>query len=412
MQKGVKMNLLEHIQYFVETEGLSFAETGRKLGLTRHKVKDLYRRKIKPYQPGEKQIGLKSSASYSSLPMVTQAREKLTNRVELLELRKLTNKRAMMEELRDTIKEVSPSLPPPKLLAGLASQKNNLVGILLLSDVHLGQQTPSRLSSGYAYDIDTTQQQFDLLFQQVLHEAKLKRWEKLIILDLGDTVDGDDMRSSQHRFVGPLVVEQVAMYGRLLASFVTSLLLYIPSIHIERVPGNHARTTQRPGIAGLAEIDPADSYDWLAGEFAREILRTSIERGRVKIINHDTFYSTLDLFGFRVLFEHGSSLRGGGGGLGIPALALQKALQGYKELEGEIHLYCLGHFHQPYSLHFQYNTLVVGNGSFPPTSPFVLSTKKAATRPSQTLLTLEKGKGITTVQHLWLDIKREQRAIM
>jgi hypothetical protein len=345
-------------------------------------------------------------------PTVEQIRERRAANSELLELKRLATKRAVLEELKEALTSSDVATwNVPALLRPSQERRLDRVGLLLLSDIHLGQQTPARLTSGYEYSPAITARQFDSLFQQVLQEALANRWARLIILDLGDTVDGDDMRASQHRLVGPVVVEQVTMYARLLSPFVTSLLPSIPMIHIERVPGNHARTSQRPGLAGLAEIDPMDSYDWLGGESARESLREAIEKKRVSIVNHDTFYSTLEVFGYRVLFEHGSSLHGAGGSIGVPLAGLHRSLLGYRELEGEIDLYCLGHFHQPYAFNAFYNITVVGNGAFPATSPFVMTMRKSAMRPSQARISLEKRRGVTVVQQLWLDTPRTVRNV-
>lgn len=405
----------------LKAEGLTFNQIGAQLGMKWWDVRNAYTRKIKPAmtkQTNNTTVQVKAVVGGSqsdtepyepcNLPTVLKLRETMSTRQEILELKKLASERAYQEELLQAIRELNLEHISSPLFEERGTTGNaNSTGVLLISDVHLGQQTPGRLTSGYEYNLDVTKAQFDLLYQQVAQAIEVNGWQKLIILDLGDTVDGDDMRPSQHRHVGPLVVEQCALYGRLLAQFISSLLHSVLEIHVERVPGNHARTSQRPGLAGLAEIDPMDSYDWLAGEFTREILRESIEAGRVTINNNQGIYSTIQLYEYNVLFEHGSSLRGSGGALGIPFAGAHKALQGYRDLEGDISLYCLGHFHQPYSFNLFFNTVVCGNGAFPATSPYVVSSKKTATRPSQTLITVEQGKGVTAVQNLWLDTKRK-----
>lgn len=432
MNATVEMQeVIAQIKQYVENDNMSFAETGRLLGENRHTIKNIYRKYIKPYNEGERTpqqqlpkpvvvesipTGNHIIPNYNdqfeqpSFPTVSKIRENMSMRQEVLELKTLATQRAKIEELKDSIRSLDiPSIKAPTMLH--TNTKNDSVGILLISDIHLGQLTEGRLTGGYEYSPEITKQQFASLFDQVSQQAVDQAWTKLIILDLGDDVDGDDMRPSQHRHVGPLVVQQCAMYGRWFAQFVANMLEYVPSIHVERVPGNHARTSQRPGLAGLAEIDPMDSYDWIAGEFAREILRDQIEQGLVEIINHETFYSALDVFGYKVLFEHGSSLKGSGGPFGAPMAGIQRALLGYRELEGEIDLYVLGHFHRPYLLNAFFNTTIVGNGSFPPTSPFVMAMSKSANRPSQSLITIEKGKGVTNTKTLWLDTKRVARKV-
>ena len=270
--------------------------------------------------------------------------------------------------------------------------------------MHLGQSTESRINGGWQQDSTVARLQFASLRKQLLDAQPTLNAHELVILDLGDDVDNDNMRVSQHRMVDQLVVQQTAEYGRLLAELVQDALSVYPTVRVERVPGNHGRTTQKSSYGGLAELDPIDSFDWLAGEFAREILRGDIAKGLVSLVNHDKWYGITEVQGHRVLFEHGASVKAPYSYLS-PLAAVERTAHAYRELFGEFKLYCLGHFHKSYVIPFGYNGLICGNGSFPPPSPFVVTNLHQATEPVQLLLTVTPS-AVEEVRRLTLPVQR------
>ncbi|MDI3298279.1 MAG: metallophosphoesterase [Bacillota bacterium] len=347
---------------------------------------------------------------------VSAERERARRKAEVEELRRLVERRAVIEEWRDALREAALTIEPPPLWreAGDCGPGDEETAVLLISDIHYGQHTPARVNAGWTQTAAVVEAQFERLAHAVLRIWDLRRrsmpWRHLVILDLGDDVEGDAMHTSQHRQVDPLVAQQTAEVGRLLAGLVQTLLQAFERITVHRVPGNHGRTTPKAGVAGLAELDPADSYDWLAGEFARAILRPAIEAGRVELHNHESYWASTEVMGHRILFEHGSSLRGGASWGGIPYYGIDRAAAAYRDLEGDYLLLALGHYHRPYMLPSGYGSWVLGNGSFAPTTPFVAGSKHRATRPCQALLSIHPRKGVTMATWLYLDVPREAQA--
>lgn len=346
---------------------------------------------------------------------IARERERARAKAQEREMRRLVERRAVIEEWRDAIREAALTVdPPPTWDVGGFGPGDEETAVLILSDVHYGQSTPARINAGWTHTPKVVERQFEALARAVLKIWDLRRqsmpWRNLVILRLGDMVDGDGMRASQARQVEPIVVKQTAEVARLEAAFIQACLQAFDTVRVESVPGNHARTSPKPGVAGLAELDPADSYDWLSAEFLRATLAPAIEAGRVEIKNHESYWAVTDVMGHRVILEHGSSLRGGGSWGGLPYYSIDRAAAAYRELEGPFTVLAFGHYHRPYVLPAGFGGLVVGNGSFAPTTPFVAGSKHRATRPSQTLLSIHPRKGVTMITHLYLDTQREAAA--
>lgn len=344
---------------------------------------------------------------------VEAQRESARRKADIAELKELTSKRAVITEWTEAIKTSALSMPTPALFQILPDTKGEEeTALLLISDVHVGQDTPARLTAGFDIDTSVTHIQFKLLAQKIIifwniHNIGNRPWKKLVILDLGDDVEGSSMRASQARIANPLVTDQTRLYGQWLAEFITTLLQVFERIEVHRVPGNHGRVSHKAGIAGLDELDPANSFDLLAGKFTEAIVQPSITAGRVQITNYDGYVGQIKVAGQKVLFEHGSSLRGGAS-LGIPAYGIYRAAANFMRLYGEFDLLCMGHWHQAMLLPAGYRAKIVMNGAFPPTTPFVAGDLHNLSRPTQMLLSLHRHIGLTGIYPIYLDIPRKK----
>ena len=333
------------------------------------------------------------------------------------ELKRLTTRRRYIEEVRDAVRAAAIQMETPQLLpeAHEFGGYDEEIAFGLIGDVHAGMDTPGRINGGWHQTLEVTEAQYRHLAKSTLTIWDIQRrsvpWRRAHIIDLGDAVEGSNMRPSQHRIVDPLVAQQAAAYGRMQAEYVAKLLTVFEHVTLERVPGNHGRVSEKAGNAGMDVLGPENSWDWVAGEFVREILRHAIDEGRLTLINHENWYGVTEVMGHRVIFEHGSSMRGGGGWGGLPWYGIARMASAYLDLEGQYSLLAVGHWHRPWEVPNGYQGLVVGNGSFPPTTPFVVAAKHSATRPSQTLMSLHPKKGLTMKRLIYLDTPREVREL-
>lgn len=340
--------------------------------------------------------------------LIEQQRTQAQNKQSVQELRELTKLRAFQQELREALVNAALALEPPKLssIALDHGPNDEETPVLVISDVHVGQATEARINAGYEINIETIREQWEQLKQAIFRIWEVMHvttpWVHLRILMVGDTVEGSNMRASQARIVDLLVTKQTMIYGQMAAELVLFCLQFFKTVEIDVVPGNHGRTTTKPGVAGLSELDPGDSFDLLAAEFAASILKHAIDEGRVTMRIHESTWATLDVMGVKGAMEHGASLKGGGGWAGIPFYGITKLGPLYRELVPGVDFLVFGHYHQGYILPMGTEGIIIGNGSFPATTPYVSGSMHRARRPTQTLFSVHPRRKVTMVRELWV----------
>lgn len=356
-----------------EFDNLSFAAIGRKLSISRHAAKNAYNRAKRVVKKPE-------------LPSVTEEAKKMVVLGEREELRNLAAQEVQTQRILQTIdqalakKRVNLAERPVRI----EPPKGDKKAILLLSDMHYGMKYEI---NGKSYNTDSAEWQWHNLcnrLQELIREHKIK---ELLILDLGDDVDGDDMRVSQHRLIDCYATEQAVNFGWMLGELIIDLGLRLDiELTVHRVPGNHGRIGAKAGLGGLAVIDPISSYDWIAGEIARAYC---LYARCAEIENHSTIHHFLEWNGHRILFEHGSGI-GGSSSVGVPHVAIEKAINDYRCLYGQIDFFFCGHFHRFATHVFNGNTTMICNGAFAETSTYIYNHCHNSLKPCQIMLLFDK----------------------
>ena len=369
-----------------------------------------------------------------SIPkLVREQRDKAELKATTKELKQLVGKKAQIDAIHDAIESASLRVDVPPLLPFAEEQGefDEEYPVLVLSDWHVGMNTDPRVSSGYAVTVETATKQMNILIKSLYRcwdiQRRSMKWKKLLILDLGDSVEGQHMRASQHREADPVSVAAVQT-GLLIANLIRAALQIFQEVEYRSVPGNHGRVSQKTGTAGLDEVDPINSWDWISTEYARGALGqfngSDVDLpARLKIYNHGTYIAKTEVAGWPIVFEHGSQIKGGSYG-GVPYYPVARAASNVKNLlaseenldddtsrflkkVGEPYLFCIGHFHRATMIPTNYGWVCMG-GSFPPTTPYISSTKHQALRPTQWLLSLHPKKGLTMQRPLYLDLPEWQ----
>lgn len=326
-------------------------------------------------------------------------REKIQKKGEEQPKKERAVRMAYREELLETLAREVKAIAVPRAVAHPRRGKpKDEEPVLLLGDMHLGQGHEGRVAGGYEQSSKITREQLDMLRDEIyalwrLYHAELG-WRRFHLLGLGDLVEGSHMRVSQIPTVDKYAAAQAVELGEMLSEFIASLLTFFESGEAITVPGNHGRFSEKAGNGGLDELDPGESFDWMGCEIARLVLRDAVRDGRISFVNHRAVSASHTILGNRVFLEHGSSMRGSGGLGNVPSV-VQKLATAYLIEEGEFDLLALGHWHQPYEFTTAYKSFVVGNGAFPPTTPYIWAAKHRAIRPSQTLLSLCPNEGVT-----------------
>lgn len=326
---------------------------------------------------------------------------------ETLRLKHLTKLAARTERYVDEIRDqIEHYKPIPFSLIANKDKRPQHEHIAILSDWHIGQETTTEeTGSLFTQNIEISTKQVQALAHANARlfdlETSSRNIQKLHVMALGDLVDGDDMRNSQHRKIGELLAPQTIRTARLLAWYVEEALQRYPEVEVEVVGGNHDRLSRKPGDSGLGELGYEDTAAWLIGEILRI---TFASEPRVKITNWRSFFGLKIVCERRIVFEHGSSFRWGTGGYGgVPYYGIQMTGMRYQQMLDGADLVLMGHGHMSMQLPMGHDSMLIMNGSLPPSSTYVQSSFKSVRRPSQWLLSLHRKQGLTGTFRMYAD---------
>jgi predicted phosphodiesterase len=345
---------------------------------------------------------------------IKQEQERQHNREMLRQLTQLQRTEAKRQEYISTIRECLQPFEPTALLP-LAddfvsrderTHKPVHRWVLDLSDWHLGQRTPIQSTGGiYEQTTEIVRWQVQQLISAARSifdvEVKGQTIEEILVILNGDLHENDSMRPGQAAKIDRLVTQQVVEVFDLV-SYVLRALLNFPGvkrIEVHNVGGNHDRTSPKRGDSGLGELDYVDTYAWLIGEL---LVRAFEGEPRLTVKNWSTYFGYTEFAGRKIIFEHGSSFKGGTGSYGgIPWYPIVNAARMLTDMLGGGDLVLFGHVHQPAILPIRQDGWVVINGALPATSSYLQSTYKALRTPTMWLLDLHEEHGVTDFRPLY-----------
>lgn len=206
--------------------------------------------------------------------------------------------------------------PPKWALPKPNAKQRSSMGLLQLSDLHVGEVIELAATGGYN---EYSPEIFKRRMRRAISAAVpiVKRWGQDTKLNgfclalNGDLISGDiheELRNTNaltaHKQVDLVVDELIAAINILEAEF--------GHVYVPVTPGNHGRTTLKPPSKKVHEL----SYDTMVGTILAREFR---DRPNVQIDVAQGFDIIYDLLGHRVLQTHGDHTgTGGGKGFGGP----------------------------------------------------------------------------------------------
>jgi len=330
---------------------------------------------------------------------------------QINELKQLLSAKSSQDRYIHTINKYAPLLKVPELPDKYRGAKNkpNHSWVLVLSDLHIGQKTAAD-ATGHLFEqsTDISRKQMQHLWKTIrlLHSIATKSINvtDLWILQLGDLVEGDGMRTSQVTGIDELVTKQTIDVVDILVEFIQNCETIFPVVNVRNTGGNHDRTSQKASYAGLGELGYHDTYAWLIAEFERRIFKESIEAGRLTLRNSNSFFDGDIIAGQRVAYEHGASFKTSTGSYGgIGWYPIQNAGMKYQAMLDGVDILVMGHHHTAACLPLGRGWQVL-NGALPPSTPFVQSGFKRVTIPSQVLFEVHEDFGLVNYRPIYLDL--------
>ena len=376
---------------------------------------------FKPYRSGQRYCGEKcrdeASRARQRRPVLSvddaldEAQARDEERQQRAELKKLTaeasKRKAYLEVIERGLDEFEPT---PLIIPQKIDARPSHEWVILLSDWHVGAKIRlEETGAMYEQTAATTRDQVLKLWEVIrwLHEIESsgRVIDKIHLLVLGDMMDGSGMRPSQARKVDDVATVQTVWTFDLLSWLIRQILTIVRRLEIEMVGGNHSRMSQKPGNAGLGELDYVDTLDWLLGAMLERVFAKDIEDDRLQIVNWQNFFGYKQIADHNVVFEHGSSIKWSAGSYGgVPWYGIQNMGTRYGQMVGgPIDILAIGHGHRSAVLP-NGPGWIISNGALPATSTYVQSGMKVVARPQQTILSLHREMGMTGWLPIYADV--------
>ncbi len=262
--------------------------------------------------------------------------------------------------------------------------------VLLLSDVHDGEVTPS-------YNHKVTKARLAELFRRTMTITKLHRSlypvNDLVIGILGDTVHGENpFQGSKLESAECGALTQV--YDLLLPELTGLILSFrqeFATVKVYGVPGNHGRVAR--------EAPETSNWDNALYHALKALEGTKLPDG-IEIHVPRDFCQLVTIQGHRFFFFHGDQTHMSNG---IPWFALSRKVLSWYITYGGFEYACCGHFHRDDFLRLSAMTKLFVNGSFVTDDPFALKVMGTSSIPCQWTFGVHAKHGVTWSYSLTLD---------
>jgi len=205
--------------------------------------------------------------------------------------------------------------------------------LLVMSDLHIGKQTPS-----YDHDVATVRLKAFSKKVALIHELLSPGYDfdELVIALLGDVADGALIYPTQTHYQSITSVrEQCEVASDLLNDLLLEQADVWGNVRVECTPGNHGRLDKR-----MSEGDNCDLivYDRLS-------LLNRDERVSVVLPDplHDPFLRKCNIYGHGFLCHHGQSINFWNG---MPHYGIDKRVGKWKTHIDDWEVALFGHFHR------------------------------------------------------------------
>ena len=281
----------------------------------------------------------------------------------------------------------------PHPLSVSMSDKAEAVAIALASDWHVEETVESASVNGLnEYRLPIAKTRIEKFFSTIARLTEIERHgakiDDLILWLGGDLMTGmihEELAESNSK-----TPTQVILWLQdRLADGLATLKPHFKRILIPTSYGNHGRTTVKPRHATGA----AHSYEWL---LYRILEGRCHGDQQIEFQIADSYFNFMEVYGRRLRFHHGDSLKffGGIGGLSIP---VEKSIASWNKSPNRADLDLFGHWHQ-----YQQNRHWLCNGSLIGYNAYALSIKASFEPPTQTYFLLDKKRGRTMTSPIYL----------
>jgi hypothetical protein len=252
----------------------------------------------------EKESNIKQSEILDELDQKKAELQKEKYKIQSLRLdlmrrsRKEARRELLTEEFILELKNQKP-LPYPEFKE-LQKQDVKKAYVLSFADVHFGKEFESVTNQ---YDVGVVYDRFNKLFNEILEIVEENKIEKLIVLALGDLLEGALLRISQLQSLKMGIVGQTVEFMRFLVSWLNALSEYVEIEYYQTQSSNH---TQLRNFGSKSNEFADEDMERIIFAYVKDMLK---DNKRIRIHEGKDKYLIFKIFHYNVVAYHGHNLK-------------------------------------------------------------------------------------------------------
>jgi len=272
--------------------------------------------------------------------------------------------------------------------------ESEATAMLVLSDWHVEELVRAESVNGKNnYTLKEAKKRSDKAFQKAVSLTKKEQQDvtikHMVVALLGDFVSGNIheelLENCQLRPMEAIIFAQGLIESGINYLLANTELDFTFVCHV----GNHTRITKKVHVS----TEQGNSIEYF---MYHSLKQRFLSEPRVKFVIPEGYHSYMDIYGTKVRFHHGHSLRyqGGVGGLTIP---VNKAIAQWNKITS-VDLDIFGHWHT-----YMHLKNFVANGSLIGYNAFALSIKADFDVPKQAFFLIDKKLGPSIFAPIFVD---------
>ncbi|PKR82862.1 hypothetical protein [Heyndrickxia camelliae] len=298
-------------------------------------------------------------------------KEKIRNRDQKREYRKMITHQARFEQIKDDVYDAILELEKTKPLSfhpNFNKTFGDKHGLALFSDWHYGMEIDNSMN---VFNKKVFNDRVEKLVSKIIEFGKMNNISTLHVAQLGDLVSGIIHVSTRVQ-ANEDIIEQTKYVSEVLAEVLSRLANEFQIIKYYNVIGNHGRTGNKHDV-GIKE-----NFEYLIPWFLEARLR---EFNNIEIIVDKDGYITSRIFSDEIVFVHGNYDR------------VDQCVSRLPQVLGYVPSYIFGgHVHHNYEKEYGKTTVVI-NGSLIGADDYSMQGRYGA-KPSQKFMIWDESEGL------------------
>lgn len=213
-------------------------------------------------------------------------------------IRESSRSELLIEEFLNAIRDCE-RLPYPEFKE-LKYQKNGKAYILSFADSHFGKEFESITNE---YNLDIVYDRFNKLLNETIEIIDECNIQHLIVLSLGDLIEGMCLRTSQLTNLKIGITKQTVQFMRFIVSWLNKLSEYVEITYYQTPYANHSQI--RPFGTKANEFANED-MEQIIFAYIHDMLESN---ERIEVKECVTKYITLNVFNYNIICGHGHDIK-------------------------------------------------------------------------------------------------------